>query len=114
MVCPLCEHEQEGGDSCEQCGRPWAPQAVPPVADEPCEGLELTGMPVGEDAPIVPLPRLDRGREEAPPAAPSSPQNIEIDLTEEEEVRSRCPNCGLLGSSGARCAACGVLLAAAS
>ena len=114
MVCPLCEHEQEGGDSCEQCGRPWAPQAAPPAADEPCEGLELTQVPAGEDGLIVPLPLLDRGREDAPPAGPSSPENIEIDLTEEEEESSRCPNCGLLGSSSGRCAACGVPLAAAS
>ncbi len=111
MVCPLCEHEQEAGDSCDRCGRPWAPQSALPAADEVCEGLELTQMPAGPDAPIVPLLRLERGREEAPSAGPSSPDRIEINLTNEEEVHSRCPNCGLMGKSSGRCAACGVRLA---
>ena len=111
MVCPLCEHEQAGGDSCDRCGRPWAPLSAPPVADERCEGLELNQMPAPPGAPIIPLPQLERGREEAPPAVPSSPNRIAIDLMEEDEVRSRCPNCGLLGGSSGRCAACGVRLA---
>jgi len=114
MVCPLCEHEQEAGDSCDRCGRPWAPQSAPPVADEPCEGLELTQMPPGPAAPIVALPQLERGREEAPTAGPSSPARVAIDLTDEEELIARCPNCGLMGSSSRRCYECGVRLAASS
>jgi hypothetical protein len=114
MVCPLCEHEQEAGDSCHRCGLRWAPQAAPPAADERCEGLEQNQVPAGPDAPIVPLPRLERGREEAPPAGPGSPGRVAIDLTGEEELLSRCPNCGLMGSSSGRCLECGVRLAASS
>ena len=112
MVCPLCEHEQEAGDSCDRCGRPWAPQSAPAVADEVCEGLELTQMPPGPAAPMVTLPQLERGREEAPPVAPRSSGRVAIALTAEEEMKSRCPNCGLMGSSSGRCLECGVRLAA--
>ena len=111
MVCPLCEHEQEAGDSCDRCGRPWVPQSSPPARDEPLEGLELTLMPARPDAPIVSLPQLERGREEAPPAGLSSPVRVAIDLTDEEELLARCPNCGLMGSSSGRCFECGVRLA---
>src|SRR5262249_18979056 len=99
MVCPLCEHEQQVADACERWGLPWAPQSAPPTADEPCEGLELTQMPARPDAPIVSMPQLERGREQALPAGPSSPARVSIDLTDEEELLARCPNCGLMGRS---------------
>src|SRR5262245_2156854 len=111
MVCPLCEHEQQVGDACDRCGLSWAPQSAPPTADEPCEGLELTQMPARPGVPIVSMPQLERGREEAPPAPPSATDRVEIELTGEEEAQSRCPNCGLMGSSSRRCFECGVRLA---
>lgn len=52
ITCPLCEHQQELGFECEQCGKDLGTLAdlgPPPTRDEPLEGLE-THEAVGDVA----------------------------------------------------------------
>lgn len=52
ITCPLCEHQQEFGLECEQCGRDLGALAdlgPPPTRDEAIEGLESREL-VGEVA----------------------------------------------------------------
>jgi methionyl-tRNA synthetase len=108
MVCPLCEHVQEQGDSCDQCGMRLVADSPAPIQVEQFPDLEPTQVaPIG-NIPILPLLRLERGRE-ASTVDPRTRQ-ADIDASEEEEVAARCPNCGLPGRLGGRCAPCGVRL----
>jgi len=108
MICPLCEHVQQSGDSCEECGRRLAPESVAPIEVDQVADLEPTRLaPIGQ-VPILPLPRLERGRETPDPVANPRPANVY--RSGEEELEARCPNCGVLGRVGHRCAACGVPL----
>ncbi len=83
-----------------------APESPEPIQVDQFADLEPTRLaPIG-DVPILPLRRLERGRET--PASDAGPQQADIYLSEAEEVQSRCANCGLLGRMGSRCIACGV------
>ena len=83
-----------------------APESVAPIDVDQVAGLEPTRLaPIGE-VPILPLQRLERGRETPDPVANPRPANVY--LSEEEELEARCLNCGVLGRAGHRCADCGV------
>jgi len=86
-VCPLCEHVQEQGDECDNCGKPLA---APTPARE-VKVPQLRGLEQGREAsaPPAPLP--------APPVAEAA-----------EDERIRCPNCGVRSLIAPRCPACGV------
>jgi hypothetical protein len=45
MVCPLCEHVQEQGNSCDQCGIRLLREPAVPVAVVAFDGLEPTQLP---------------------------------------------------------------------
>lgn len=107
MICPLCEHVQDAGDSCDVCGQRWSSPAPIAVADETVDGLELTRMQTIEPVSVVPLARLERGRE---PTAAAPRAEESISLTADDDVGSRCANCGLLNKLRERCGACGVPL----
>jgi methionyl-tRNA synthetase len=107
MVCPLCEHAQVQGDSCDECGMRLAPEAPAAIQVEELPELEATRVAPSGEVPIVPLVRLDRGREEN--AARAFPQRADTHLSDEEDI-ARCPSCGLPGRFGHRCNACGVPL----
>lgn len=60
ITCPLCEHQQELGFECEQCGKDLGTLAdlgPPPTRDEPLEGLE-THEVVGDVAAEI-LPEIE-------------------------------------------------------
>lgn len=60
ITCPLCEHQQELGFECEQCGKDLGTLAdlgPPPTRDEPLEGLE-THEAVGDVAAEI-LPEIE-------------------------------------------------------
>jgi len=61
VICTLCEHEQQAGDACENCGRPFAPGEAIPVAVAPTEGLEPTRYE-GVDVATESLPELEPTR----------------------------------------------------
>lgn len=102
-ICPLCEHVQEQGDECENCGRPFAASASVPEFVEPLPDLELTREPEVGEVRVLPLPQMDPGRElsEGPRARPSA------GTAREGEGRLRCANCGALSRVAARCSSCG-------
>jgi hypothetical protein len=105
MVCPLCEHVQDDGKECEECGIRLEPASAAAVEVPLLAQLEPTRLPAVERLPILPLLNLERGRE---PAAPGrGPQKADIYLSDEERVQPRCPNCALPGKAGSRCVACG-------
>ena len=80
ITCPLCEHQQEFGFECEQCGKDLGTLAdlgLPPTRDEPLEGLE-THEAVGDVAPET-LPEIERTT--YAPAEVSPDVTPEIELT---------------------------------
>jgi hypothetical protein len=71
--------------------------------------LEPTQLPSSEDVAVLPLPQLDRGREDGAPQARM--RDADIYLLANEEMMPRCRECGLPGKFGVRCVACGVPIA---
>ncbi len=108
MICPVCEQAQEQGDTCDNCGKQLAPKPPAPLTVEPIPELEPTRAPAVGSVPILPLRRLERGRE--PRDVDPASLQADIYLSEDEELHDVCPNCATPGRPGLRCAACGVLL----
>jgi len=85
ILCPVCEHPQEQGDECDNCGkklvaRPEATVATAPIPEleatqvalkglpvqaERLAELELTSLPGGPDLPEQPVPDLEMTRMQA-------------------------------------------------
>ncbi len=63
VVCPLCEHPQELGDTCEECGRALGGLGAAPLPTPALEGLERTQLEGGADMPLgEPMPELSSHR----------------------------------------------------
>ena len=80
ITCPLCEHQQEFGLECEQCGKDLGTLddlGPPPTSAEPLEGLEVRDT-VGA-VNTEPLPELERTVFE--PVEVSPDQTPEIEAT---------------------------------
>ncbi len=87
------------------------PESPAVIQVEEFSDLEPTRVAPSGEIPILPLSRMDRGREEG--TFDAGAQQADIYLSDEEEIAPRCPNCGLPGRLGHRCIACGVPLARA-
>lgn len=105
-VCPLCEHVQEQGDECDNCGKPLASPGAPLPQSEALPDLEPTrGLEVLE-LKVPPLRGLEQGREPGAPLAPLPPAP---EAASDELIT--CPNCGVPSRIALRCRACGVPMA---
>jgi hypothetical protein len=92
IVCALCENNQEAGDACDVCGRPFPRDEAVPVAVPPTEGLEPTayaGVAVVEER----LPELEPthhgevhlGAEPATSIEPTAQAAVEVESTPLED-----------------------------
>src|SRR4051794_602733 len=114
IVCPLCEHSQAEGDTCDGCGRVLISRAAAPVPTAPLPELEQTALRGGA-APVVvsAMPELEmtraaavqvpdesfaeveRTRADSTPDVASSPiADLERGRTEDDGVRTALPTGG--------------------
>lgn len=138
VVCPVCEHAQEFGLECEQCGRNLTHLGPsldgPPVSIEVLDGLEPTVQPVdapaGEalqglepthwakaSAPAETLADLDVHRvAQAPPLPAERVEGFETFRADASEPTPlpvgpvACRYCGYLQAQGLMCDRCGMRL----
>ncbi len=110
-ICPLCEHVQEQGDECDNCGRPLTPESKvgevkvdPPMGFDPGREAALPSAPSG-----APPQGFDPGREASIPLAalPSAPS----EALPEEGTLVRCFNCGVRFLFAPHCPSCGLAIA---
>jgi methionyl-tRNA synthetase len=136
-VCPVCEHPQEQGDTCDVCGKQ---RVLGPVGDAPVaalEGLEVTRLegggevpterlaelevtPLrsGPDLPAQVLPELERTSTDAIGEIPVLPMDeIELGRTEDNGPKTPeptgevvCRYCRHVQAEGLLCEACGMRL----
>ncbi len=92
MICPVCDHAQEGAPECDVCGaRLSAPPAAPVVAS-PLPGLEPTGLGGGAPAPAAEARAPWVESTASAPAPDGAVEPIEIDRTgHEAPVPARPP-----------------------
>lgn len=141
VICPVCEHQQEFGLECEQCGKDLGGLAdLPPpptrderladllvreetgaVAAEPLEGVERTAFEPAEAATEV-TPDLERTSYEEPPDVAIVPvTDLSADRAVETEPRTpvvsdrvTCRYCRHVQSPQRLCQRCGMSLASPS
>jgi hypothetical protein len=70
IVCPICEHTQAQGDSCEVCGKVLAVRAVEEIPILELDGLEQTRMEAAGPAPVAPLPDIELTAQGSGPELP--------------------------------------------
>ncbi len=58
-VCPVCEHPQERGDSCDLCGKHLTGPGVVVEPTPPIDGLEPTRLEAAPGSDPAPLPDLE-------------------------------------------------------
>jgi hypothetical protein len=138
IVCPLCEHPQAQGTTCEQCGQQWgtpasAVPAAPPIPElestawstepvpvgvERMPELELTAFRPTGAASSESVPDLERTRAEPVQAAPAEPvPHMETGRAEDDGVRTAAPGdsltcryCRTVQRAQALCERCGMRL----
>jgi hypothetical protein len=111
-ICPLCEHVQEQGDECDNCGRLLTHDSKvgeakvdpPPLGFDPGREAALPSAPSE-----APLQGFDAGREASVPltALPSPPS----EAPPEEGTSIRCFNCGVRFLFAPHCPTCGLAIA---
>lgn len=79
VVCPLCEHPQAQGDTCDVCGRALREAGATAVPTPPLVGLESTALEQGESAAVERMPELTSHR--APEADVASPPVPDLEPT---------------------------------
>lgn len=62
VVCPVCEHPQAQGDTCDVCGRDLRESGATAIPTPPLVGLESTALEEGESAAVEPMPELTSHR----------------------------------------------------
>lgn len=121
VVCPLCEHPQSQGDTCEVCGRALGELGAVPVATPMLEGLERTALDGGEGATfLLPIPDLTSHRSADVSADVPPIPGLEATSLSEPVAQPTAPSpaagppacryCGHRQSEGALCERCGMQL----
>jgi hypothetical protein len=92
IVCPVCEHQQEAGSECDQCGRRLEEGRGTDAPVAPIEGLEFTaldgagaaaGAPAGEAMADLEVTRFEPAEE---PLLAEIVEDLEQTRTEPVEV----------------------------
>jgi hypothetical protein len=139
IVCPMCEHPQAQGDTCDECGRSFgtareaAPAPVVPVPDIERTGLvegpvEIAATPMVELDPTAfrhvrsvsrdAVPDLEPTRTDSVDVIPDLMPDLETGRAEEDLTRTpaspngllTCRYCRHTQPSGALCDKCGMRL----
>ncbi len=137
VLCPLCEHAQAVGATCDGCGKSLVEQGAPTEAVAPLEGLESTRFdPIDATLPAeAPMAQLAGHRAPAVEIAASASLDVEatrfawvrafgptpmleLERTRFEDESARtpvssvvaCRYCGNRQTEGALCDRCGMQL----
>ncbi len=137
ILCPLCEHPQEAGDTCDNCGKQLSAPRPTAVATAPLAELEQTELPAARapvavsalaeleqtragrvEVPVQALPEVERTGA-APVQAPPVQPLPELDLgrAADDGVRTAAPTgaitcryCRNVQAAGLLCERCGMAL----
>lgn len=118
IVCPVCEHQQAHGESCDNCGKQLVAPRPINIASAPLPGLETTAIPGGNanvvDAPLPELEPHHVGAVAAPAEALAGMERTRVaDDPTRTPVRAvhACRYCGNTQRQAGICERCGMKIA---